>query len=192
MVKEKRIIQLLHRKDKRAIAIIYDQYAPSLYGVIVRIVRSEELAEDVLQEAFIKIWKSAERYDAGKARLFTWLLNIARNAAIDATRSAHFKHTTTNGDGSYINGHHQPSTEINVNHIGVKKIVNGLEGKYREVIDLIYFGGYTQAEVAETLNIPLGTVKTRVKIAMRELRKIFCNSTVSSFLLLISILSQHG
>jgi len=188
MVKEERIIQLLQQKDKRVVAILYDQYSPALYGVILRIVRSEEIAADVLQDSFVKIWKSAERYDRKKAKLFTWLLNIARNTAIDATRSAYFKYTERNGNGQTDNGHYGGTTEIKIDHIGVKKIVENLDNKYKEVIDLIYFNGYTQAEVAETLDIPLGTVKTRVKIAMRELRKIFCGYTVSIIILILSLL----
>lgn len=188
MVKEERIIQLLQQKDKRVIAILYDQYSPALYGVILRIVRSEEIAEDVLQDSFVKIWKSADRYDRRKAKLFTWLLNIARNTAIDATRSAYFKNTERNGNRHTDNGNHEGTTEIKVDHIDVKNIVEKLESKYKEVIDLIYFNGYTQAEVAETLDIPLGTVKTRVKIAMRELRKIFCGSPVSIIILILSLL----
>ena len=175
MFNEQELIQLLQIQDKRGISLIYDRYSAALYGVALRIVKSEAIAQDVLQDAFIKIWKSAPSYDGKKGTLFTWMLNITRNTAIDKTRSAHFRRSgKIQSIEDFVNGTEPSlSEEIAVEHIGVRKSVNNLEEKYQVVMDLVYFNGYTHQEAAECLNLPLGTVKSRVKIALRELRKIF-------------------
>ena len=84
---EKEIVGLLKKGDKRAISIIYENYSSALYGVILKITINEEIAQDALQETFIKVWKNAKKYDSSKAKLFTWLFRIARNTAIDKLRS---------------------------------------------------------------------------------------------------------
>jgi len=174
MSREKLIIRLLKQKDERAIEMLYDDYAGALYGVVFRIVLSEVIAQDVLQDAFLKIWKNGSTYNAAKGTLFTWVLNICRNTAIDATRSKHYR-----GGGkvqTFENIVHEKEanyTEININQIGLKEHVDNLEEKYRIIIDLIYFQGHTQKEVEQKLEIPLGTVKSRLKIGLRELSKIY-------------------
>lgn len=175
MLNEPQLIKLLKNRDKRGLSVLYDRYSAALYGVALRIVRSEPVAEDVLQEAFIKIWKSSQSYDSKKGTLFTWMLNITRNTAIDKTRSAHYR---SNGKiqplEDFVNGSERvPVTEQSIEHIGLREKVDKLEVKYRTIVDMIYFEGYTQAEVAEKMDLPLGTVKTRVRIALRELRKVF-------------------
>jgi len=160
----------LKKRDRQAIAVIYDNYSPALYGIILRVVRSEQAAEDVLQEAFIKIWKNAEHYDASKGRLFTWLVSIARNCAIDYTRSKGYKQQVQTGSDFVFD---KDLTEtISTDHIGLKEIVEKLKPDNKAVIDLVYFQGYTQAEVAEKLNMPLGTVKTKVRSALQALREL--------------------
>ncbi len=179
------IVQALQKRDKRVIEILYDQYSPALYGVILKIVRSEETACDVLQDTFIKIWTHGNQYDARKGTLFTWMLNIARNKAIDKTRSAAFKKKSKiqNLDQAVYNSVEQ-SEQLNPDHIGLKGMVDGLEDKYKEVIELAYFQGYTQKEIMERLDLPLGTVKSRVRIGLRELRRLFTLPKVSGFLLI--------
>ena len=168
------IVSLLKQKDKEAIPILYDQYASALYGVILKIVGSQQIAEDVLQETFIKIWRNGDQYDPKKGRLFTWLLNIARNTAIDKRRSAGFKKNSKNqlleSSVYYREG---LTTSNNPDHIGLRELVDGLDEKYRQILELVYFKGFTQSEVVKELNIPLGTVKSRTRIALRELRKLF-------------------
>lgn len=179
-------VNRLQQKDKGVIAELYDCYAPALFGVIVKIVRSEDIAEDVLQETFIKVWKSSHAYHPDKGTLFTWLLNIARNTAIDKTRSKNFR---LNGQLQAIdlNRHDQCdfSTLRKLDHLGVRKTVNTLEEKYRVIIDLLYFQGFTQQEVQEYLGIPLGTVKSRTRIALRELRQLFEEQRTTLILLMM-------
>lgn len=186
---ESQIVEMLHQNDKRVIAIIYDQYAPSLYGVVFRIVQSEEVAQDVMQDAFVKVWKKGTTYNSSKGTLFTWLLNITRNTAIDKLRSAGFRNSGKNQSIDNFVYNKVSSQGTNPDEIGVKDLLNDLDEKYREVVDMIYFRGFTQKEVSEELNIPLGTVKTRLRIALRELRGIFeVTGTVVLLFLINSIL----
>lgn len=167
----------MRQGDKRAVALLYDNYGSAIYGIILRIVGDEMLAKDVMQESFVKIWKNCKQYDTHKGRLFTWLINIARNSAIDAKRSKSFKaQKRTDKIDQFTHGIKDSSQEIKTDHIGIKSMVDNLNPDQKKVIDLVYFGGYTQQEASEALNIPLGTVKTRVKIAIRELKKVFVES----------------
>lgn len=145
-----------------------------MYGIIFRIVNSEEIARDVMQEAFVKIWNKGETYDVSKGRLFTWMLNITRNLAIDTIRSKDFKnnHQIQNIDDSVNRVNRQMNTTTKVDHIGLKEVVETLKEEYKELIDLLYFGGYTQEEAAKKLNLPLGTVKTRARSAINQLRSL--------------------
>lgn len=188
MNRENNIIKLLKEHDKNAISLLYDSYGAAIYGVVLRIVKATDLAETVTQDVFIKAWKNAEKYDAKKGKLFTWLLNIARNASIDMTRSSEFKNRQkTQSFDFLVYREEQGITETSIDTIGLDKIVNQLEEKYRKVIDLAYFKGYTQKEIEKELDIPVGTVKTRLRIALRELRKFFIENAGLIALLLISI-----
>ena len=186
-VAEKDIVKMLHQNDKRVMAIIYDQYAAALYGVIFRIVKKEAIAEDVMQDAFVKIWKKGTTYNSSKGTLFTWMLNITRNTAIDKIRSAGYrKSEKIQTLDHHVYNHTTKTHAIHPDHIGLKEITNNLDNKYKEVIDLVYFNGFTQKEVSEHLDIPLGTVKTRLRIALRELRGIFDVTKVIVIILFIS------
>ena len=172
---EEELITLLRNRDRQAAAILYDSYSAALFGNIRRIITEQESAEDVLQEAFVKIWNNFHTYDEKKGRLFTWMLNISRNLAIDKTRSLAFKNSGKNRDIEnlvhVVDRHESSSTKIE--SIGLRKIVEQLKQDQQQIIELVYFQGYTQVEVSETLMIPLGTVKTRLRTAMGVLRKYF-------------------
>lgn len=183
------LIYRLQKQDRSAVGDLYDAYGGALFGVVLRIVQSRELAEQVIQDTFLKAWRSAANYDAAKGRLFTWLLNIARNTAIDATRTSHFQHyrkTDTLDNLVYQPG----GASTNPDHIGVREMVDRLDDKYRLLIDLIYFKGYTQEEAAEETGIPLGTVKTRLRFAIGELRKVFGENHLAIALLAAVLLDN--
>ena len=168
---EEKIIQLIQEKDKEFVGLIYDHYADNLYGVIAMIVKDESLAQDVLQESFLKIWKRADQYDPQKARLFTWLLTICRNTAIDRLRATQKRAgREIQMDDSIVN---IGESNFNPATIDIKDLLGTLEDKQKEVIEALYFKGLTQQEASKALNIPLGTVKTRLKIGLRQLRTIF-------------------
>lgn len=176
-ISEEDLIALLVRRDMKGMEILYDNYSSALYGVICRIVVYEEIAEDVLQDAFLKIWNNFPQYDSSKGRLFTWMINIARNQAIDKVRSKDFVNQTKNQSlektVSFVDS--SKSTSYNPDTIGLKEMVKNLDGEYRQIVDLIFFEGYSQAEAAEKLNLPLGTVKTRSRAAIMKLRQQFDN-----------------
>lgn len=181
------IFQLQHQ-DQRAIATLYRQYGAALFGVVLRIVQSRELAEQVLQDTFVKAWRNGGSYNPEKGRVFTWLLNIARNSAIDATRSAQYNQAKKSDPIDSIV--HIPGNEqINPEHLGLRELVGRLDEKYARLIEMVYFQGYTQEEVAEATGIPLGTVKTRLRFAINELRLIFNDNPAA--LLLIGMLAER-
>lgn len=134
--------------------------------------RNEDIAEELLQDVFLKIWDKIENYDAGKGKLFTWMLNIARNQAIDKTRSKEMnKGKKTDDIDNLVNRiDSQSYGELQVDAIGLKEVLDRLSKDQKFVVDHLYLKGYTQSELAEEFDIPLGTVKTRLRLAMVELR----------------------
>ncbi|NVM64112.1 RNA polymerase sigma-70 factor (ECF subfamily) [Mucilaginibacter sp. SG538B] len=174
MSEEELVLSLRHR-EKIAVEALYDMYSASLFGVISRIINDTTIAEDVLQETFVKIWHSFSSYSTEKGRLFTWMVNIARNLAIDKTRSKDFKNQNKNQDiennVTFID--EQRNTVYKPELMGVKNLVQTLKPEQKLIIELVYFKGYTHVEAAEELGIPLGTVKTRLRMGIQELRKHF-------------------
>lgn len=172
------IVALLRQDDKSAISLLYDNYSEALFGVILRIVQQEPLAEEILQDTFLKIWKYRESYDESKGRFFTWMLNIARNTAIDQTRLKSFSQKNQDIDNvvSIIDSREQGN--FNVDAIGIRELIGKLPEEHRSIIDLVYFQGYTHIEAAEALSLPLGTLKTRLRLAIVQLRKTFGVSMV--------------
>jgi RNA polymerase sigma-70 factor (ECF subfamily) len=145
-----------------------------LYGVISRIIKKEDIAEEVLQDAFLKIWDKIDSYDASKGKLFTWMLNISRNLAIDKIRSKEIsREVKTSGIDNLVHSVEvSGSVQQNEDAIGVKEILKDLPDDQQFVVEHLYFKGYSQSELAEEFNIPLGTVKTRLRLAMNQLRSI--------------------
>lgn len=163
---------LLRQKDNGAFSYLYDHYGGALHGVIKQIVQDGDLAADVLQEVFVNIWKKIETYDAGKGRLFTWMLNIARNAAIDKTRSRQFQQGARQQPLAVVETTVAAEPKIGVDDYGLKKVLHKLKEEQRMLIDLSYYQGFTHDQIARALNIPLGTVKTRIRAALTQLRTL--------------------
>jgi RNA polymerase sigma factor (sigma-70 family) len=153
---------------------LYSHYSGALYGVIRRVIKEEEVAEEVLQDVFLKIWDKIDNYDSDRGKLFTWMLNIARNQAIDKTRSKEInKEGKTSGIENLVSKiDQQEFTEQAIESIGVKDILRDLPEEQKFIVEQLYFKGYSQSEVAEEFNIPLGTVKTRLRLAMNQLRSV--------------------
>ena len=134
----------------------------------------DEIAEDVLQETFLKIWNNFYQYNSKKGRLFTWIVNIARNQSIDKLRSKELTNQSRNKsyskDDTLVNTH---QISFDPNFIGLRQMVKDLEKDYSQIINILFFEGYSQSEAAEKLGIPLGTVKTRSRAALLQLRNQF-------------------
>ena len=175
IIPEETLVELLRQQNTKAFGILYDNYSSALYGIILRIVDKQEIAEDVMQDSFVKIWKNFTQYDAAKGRLFTWMVNLARNLAIDKVRSKEFSNSSKNQNLDDIVHFvdFKTNSTPNPDVIGLKKLVDELDPEQKKLIDLLYFGGYTQMEVSEKFGIPLGTVKTRARMAIMNLRKKF-------------------
>lgn len=169
---ERHIVELLMERDEKAISLLYDNYADTLYGVAYKVIKDEDLAQDVVQESFVKIWKKSDSYDATKAKLFTWLFRITRNTAIDKLRSVSTK-TDKEIQIDVSDVYNLGEQSIRPEFIDVKKNLDKLEPKYRIVLEALFFEGMTQQEASDELDIPLGTIKSRLKIGLREMRKIY-------------------
>jgi len=174
---EEELVLLLKQQSREAFNYLYKQYAGVLYGVINKVVYDEQTAQDVLQDVFVKIWNNIGQYDPAKGRLYTWMINIARNAAIDKLRSKGeiMKGKIQTGDDIVDNISGKMKTEQVTDTIGLRKMVADLKPEYESIISLAYFKGYTLDEISKTLSIPLGTVKTRMRHAIQQLRAIFNN-----------------
>lgn len=172
-IEDSAIVALFKSNDQKGIALAYDKFHAALYGVILKIVIDENIAEEVLQDTFVKAWRHRESYDDSKGRLFTWLVNIARNTAIDYTRLKSFSQKNQDIESSVNSIDFNEQLNINEDTIGIKEIVDKMPEELRILLEYVYFKGYTQAETAEQLKIPLGTVKTRLRTAILYLRKYF-------------------
>ena len=174
---EEELVALLRRHDQQAFSYLYDNYAPALNGIICRMVDDAQLSEDILQEAFVKIWTNFSQYDHTKGRLFTWMINLTRNLTIDTLRSKGYrKSRQISADENSVSNYRDKNTASDrFDSIGLRKQVENLRPEQRSIIDLAYFSGYTQEEISKEIGIPLGTVKTRMRSAINELRKLFDN-----------------
>lgn len=180
---EKHIVELLQERNEKAISLLYDHYGDTLYGVAFKVVRDEELAQDVVQESFVKIWKKSDTYDPSKAKLFTWLFRIIRNTAIDKLRSVQTK-SDKEIQLDVSNVYNLGIDAIRPEFMDVRENLEKIEHKYQVVLDALFFQGMTQQEASDELDIPLGTIKSRLKIGLRELGKIY-GSTLMMLILLI-------
>lgn len=170
---EDQLVDQLKAKSTDALEYLYDNYSQAIFGVIMKIVNHQEMGEEVLQDVFVKVWNKIEDYDKQKGRLFTWMINIARNMAIDRLRSREFsaKSKTSYGfDNVHVEDNN--SGEAKADAIGMDKVLAQLPEEQKQLIEMMYFQGYSQSEVAKELDMPLGTVKTRVRSAMAKLREV--------------------
>lgn len=172
---EQSLIAGLRSRDEKAISMLYDRYSAALFGIISRIIKFDEIAEDVLQETFVKIWKSIDQYNESRGRLFTWMARLAKNTAIDHLRGRGYINSSKNADINEVSAEVDLKNQMlyNPETIGVQKLTTNLSAPQKAILDLIYFQGYSHSEVAKELNIPLGTVKTRLRMAISALRKYF-------------------
>jgi RNA polymerase sigma-70 factor (ECF subfamily) len=169
---EAELVAILKERQQSAFGYLYDNYSGSLYSVILSIITDKELANDVLQEVFVKIWRQIETYDSNKGRLFTWMMNITRNASIDTLRSKGYQNSQQNRELTETVYDSVGSVSTNTDKIGLRNLVLKLKQEYKVLVELAYFQGYTQEEISKILGIPIGTVKTRLRAALTQLREI--------------------
>jgi RNA polymerase sigma-70 factor (ECF subfamily) len=168
-------VDALKQHSAMAYQHLYHNYKGALYHAILQITQHEETANDLLQDTFVQIWNNIDKYDPEKGRLFTWMLKLCRNVCIDHSRIKNFKvHYQNESIENYVSIIDMETNESsNIKNIGLRQQVQQLRAEWKEVIELSYFQGYKQEEIATILNIPVGTVKTRLRSGIIALRKQF-------------------
>ena len=171
---EKELIIALKKGDESAYSYLYDHYSAAIYGYILQMTSDSELAKDLLQEVFIKVFQKIGQYDEQKGHLYTWLIRVAHNTTIDKIRSTNYKKNqrTIALDANNERAGNEATVTTSVDHIGMDKVLVSLDETHKKVIDLAYFHGFTQNEIAEEMGMPIGTVKTQVRKALIQLRKL--------------------
>jgi len=174
-ITEEELVPLLLKKSSNGLEILYDNYSATLYGIIQRIVQDEELAEEILKKTFVKIWNNIAQYNPSKDRLQAWLISIARNIALEKLQSSEAKTRAQYDQVQTILGRAEKSGpgSFNPNTSELKELINKMDIEYKQILYLLFFEGFNQNEIALKLNIPLGTVKTRSRMAIFKLRNYF-------------------
>ena len=169
---QEELLPLILTKDDWAFTNVLEMYSKILFSVISNLVKDREEAEDVLQEVFVKIWKNIDSYNETKGRFYTWILNIARNTSIDKLRSKSFNNSQKNlSSDNFVHLLDDSNKLTNkIDTIGIEDFVKKLKPKCIQIIDLLFFKGYTQQEASDELEIPLGTVNTQNRNCINDLR----------------------
>ena len=169
---EEELINGLRAQNARAFNYMIDNYSEALSNIVSKIVKSEELTNEILQDAFLKVWGSIHQYNASKGRFFTWVLNIARNRSIDILRSRAYKNSLLHS--SIENEYYDVNTEYSqFETIGINDSLGRLNSEHQKMVGLHFYQGYSHREIAAQYGIPLGTVKSRLRTAILEMRKYF-------------------
>ncbi|WP_240543788.1 RNA polymerase sigma factor [Spirosoma foliorum] len=167
---EEVLVSALQSHKAADFSLIYDSYSPALYGVLLRLLKDTARAEDLLQDAFVKIWTNSQHYSPSQGRLFTWLMAITRNLAMDELRARKVRATAA----AYIGEHEVTATNLRLAEGMLNRsLLSQLAPKYQAVVELMYYRNYTSQEAADDLKLPIGTVKTRARKALQELKHYF-------------------
>jgi RNA polymerase sigma-70 factor (ECF subfamily) len=177
---DEQLVAALEERDARALEALYDRYGDYVYSVCLRMVGDVQLAEDLSQEVFLRVWRRPDLFDAGRGRFLTWLLSVARNRGIDERRSRgrRFRYETPPSLAaedmlaSAATSEEDDAAVLSDERVVIQKALNTLPAEQRLAIQLAYFGGYTQQEIAKGLSQPLGTVKTRIRLGLQKLRAV--------------------
>jgi RNA polymerase sigma factor (sigma-70 family) len=167
------LLEAVARSEEEALAELYDRFGRVAYGLALRVVRDSSLAEDAVQDAFLNVWRSADRFEAGRAKASTWVLTFVHRRAVDLVRREERRRTEREeaapepaGPGADEDADRRSKREI------VQAALSRLPAEQREAIELAYYGGYTQSELAERLGEPLGTIKSRMFTGLQRLRAL--------------------
>ncbi len=173
---EIRIVDLLQKGDAQGVSLLYEHYSAAIYGIVYRMVNNDDVAKEVMQDVFVKAWKYAKKYDPNKGRLYTWLAQIARTSSLTTIKSGNFQRDQkTDSLDVKVYNDTEHAEESKISDMGLEKVIGKLDDKHKLLIDYIYYRGYSQREAAEALALPVGTVKTRIRTAILELRKMLGN-----------------
>jgi RNA polymerase sigma-70 factor, ECF subfamily len=171
------LISLAGDGDAQAFAVLYDRHSRAAYSLAYRMMNGRQAAEDLAQDAFLKVWRAATSYRADRGCVQAWILSIVHNRGIDQLRS-HASRRRTQDKVEASAARSQPSeafaeTWCNSQREQVREALNTLPQEQLKILELAYFSGYTHVEIAELLDLPLGTVKGRMQLGLRKLKKFF-------------------
>ncbi|MFQ5471647.1 MAG: RNA polymerase sigma factor [Dehalococcoidia bacterium] len=172
------LMERLTYQDLTAFRTLYNRYSSLVYSASLRVLRDASLAEDMVQEIFLRIWRKPESYVATRGKFATWLTSVTRNRAVDAIRSRNrrYRHETVSPEEQEwdVPGDERDDPALTAEMSDQRRIIltalSGLPAEQRQVIELAYFGGLTQQEISDKLDQPLGTVKTRIRLGMQKLK----------------------
>ncbi|MEM7185364.1 MAG: sigma-70 family RNA polymerase sigma factor [Bacteroidota bacterium] len=181
MLNESTLIQKLQNGDSTALSALYDRYSGALYGVLLRMCKNEPMAQDALQETFLKIWRNCGSYDPEKGKFYTWAYRIARNTALNALRNPS-KLIQTEDLSVYTNEAEEEAPDIDL--IQLNGSLRQLEAHHQKALELVYFQGLTHREAHEEMEVPLGTFKSYIKQALKKLRESYQMALVLGGLLM--------
>lgn len=172
------LMERLTYQDLTAFRTLYNRYSSLVYSASLRVLRDASLAEDMVQEIFLRIWRKPESYVATRGKFATWLTSVTRNRSVDAIRSRNrrFRHETASPEEQEwdVPGDERDDPALTAEMSDQRRMIltalSGLPTEQRQVIELAYFGGLTQQEISDKLDQPLGTVKTRIRLGMQKLK----------------------
>jgi RNA polymerase sigma-70 factor (ECF subfamily) len=172
---------LAARAEQSALAELYDRYGRPAYGLALRVLRDETLAEDAVQDAFMTIWRTAPRFVPEKGKASTWILTLVHRRAVDVVRREQRRRTDS------LETAHEPGTHgadeeawLRLQRERVQHALKQLPDQQREALELAYYGGFTQSELAERLGQPLGTIKSRMFNGLAQLRELLGDSLMET------------
>ncbi|MEM6514939.1 MAG: RNA polymerase sigma factor [Bacteroidota bacterium] len=177
---DKALIERLQNGDNSALTLLYDNYSNALYGVIIRICKDEHLAKNILQDTFVTIWKKIDTYDNQKGRFYTWAFQIARNKSLNAIRKS--KKLIQTEDLSVYKDKSNNQSNL-AEDLNLKGHINSLDAHHKQAIEYVYFNGLTHREAHEEMGVPLGTFKSYVRQALKQLRESYLK--IASYVLVL-------
>ncbi|MEX2245705.1 MAG: sigma-70 family RNA polymerase sigma factor [Dehalococcoidia bacterium] len=168
------LLRSVQRGDEQAVAELYDRYGGVAYGLAYRITNDGTLAEDVVQDAFVSVWRQAPRFDPARGQVRSWLLTIVHHRAVDAVRRRAHRNELALPDGAedFLAGSDRPDeiAEWSMEAEAVREAVRQIPEDQRRTIEMAYFEGLTHVEISERTGVPLGTVKSRLRIGLEKMR----------------------
>lgn len=179
------LINQLKNKDEKALSMLYDKYSSAIYGVIIRILKNEEQAQDVLQDTFLTVWNKGYLYDSEKGRFYTWIYRIARNKSLNSLRKN--KKLIQTEDLSVYTNISSVEDSLPESFTELKGAMSKLDSHHRKAIELVYFNGFTHNDAHKEMDIPLGTFKSYVRQALKKLQASYAK-TVPFLYMLIDIM----
>ena len=184
MHNDNRLIQQLQNKDEHALSLLYDKYSGAIYSVILKMVKDEGKAQNLLQDTFMTVWDKADKYDSNKGRFYTWVYRIAKNKVLNVLRKTDPLIQT---DDFSVYDSKEDAISIDAKYLELNGAITTLEAHHRQAIKLVYFKGLTHKEAHQEMGVPLGTFKSYVRQALKQLRESY-TKTLSLLLLILNAL----